>query len=261
MGGSSVGKLALSVAQRASATMASATASPDEKTDAYSCTQGIRRRANLIRAASAHTLIGSSRRGLANLATARPARKFRTGLREVWSAVGGEVDADSTSWRAFFERNGFARDASGQGWDETFSQLREWLIPDVTDPSDVGWDFISDVLRNSERRQLTSKLRMSAASTGPTASDMERGELALAGLSLGGASEIADMIARSLVDDAQVGRASKDAAQSFGIEQDWVIQGRPRSKMARIADRAESLEKLWKSQRTSCAAACSASNR
>ena len=93
------------------------------------------------------------------------------------------------------------------------------------------------------------------------ASDMKRRELAPAGFNRMGLPEIADMIAGSSVDDTQMGRASKGAAQSVGLGQDEVIKGRPRSKMARIADRAESLEQPWNAERTSRAAATSASNR
>ena len=193
--------------------------------------------------------------------TAGPARKLRTGLREVWGAVGGEVDADSTSSLAFLERKGLTREASRQGRDETFTQLQQWLIPEATDPSEVGWDFFGGVLRNSGRRRLTLKLRMSATSAEPMASGMKRREPALAGFNRMGAPEIADMIAGSPVDDTQMGRASKGAAQSVGLGRDEVIKGRLRSKMARIADRAESLEQPWNAERTSRAAAISASNR
>ena len=179
----------------------------------------------------------------------------------MWGAVGGEVDADSTTSLPFLERKGLTRESSRQGRDETFTQLQQWLIPEATDPSEVGWGFVGDVLRNSGRRQFTSKLRMSAASAEPMASDMRRGELAPAGLNRRGAREISDMIAGSSVGDTQMGRASKGAAQSVGLGQDEVMQGRARSKMARIADRAESLEQPWNAERTSCAAATSAPNR
>ena len=43
-------------------------------------------------------------RVLANPATSQVAMKLRAGLREDRSAVGGEIDADSSSWRALIER-------------------------------------------------------------------------------------------------------------------------------------------------------------
>ena len=141
--------------------------------------------------------LGSHVDWIANPVTARLARKLRTGLREVWGAVGGEVDADSTSLLAFLERKGLTREAPRQGRDEEFTQLQQWLIPEATDPPEVGWAFFGDVLRNSGRREVTSKLRTSATSVEPRASDVKRRELALAGLNRRGESEIADMIAGS----------------------------------------------------------------
>ena len=57
-----------------------------------------------------------------------------------------------------------------------------------------------------------------------------------------GAFGIADMIAGGSVDETHMGRASRDAACAAGIEINEIPEGGPRSKMAKVANKAESLE-------------------
>ena len=85
--------LTLDVAKGASATMATPTASPDEKAGAHGCNLGASCTKDLMRAATARMLSGLTRRSLADPATTELAKKLRAGLHEVGGAVGGEVDA------------------------------------------------------------------------------------------------------------------------------------------------------------------------
>ena len=112
MGDECVRRLALSVAEQAFAGMASPTASSGEKLKSYSFALGIRWRKHLSKAVSAHVMSGLVGRGLANPATNQMARVLRAGLREAWYAVGGQVDADSSSWRTFIEDKGPIDEAS-----------------------------------------------------------------------------------------------------------------------------------------------------
>ena len=117
---------------------------------------------------------GLIRRGLANSATNQIALRLRTGLREAWRAAGGQVDADSSSWRTFVEEKGLINGASGQGRRETIPRLREWLVSNPTDLSQTRWGFAGDVLQNEEKRQLTLKLWLAATARSPLASDLKR---------------------------------------------------------------------------------------
>ena len=95
---------------------------------------------------------------------------------------------------------------------------------------------MNDVMRNSERAQLTLKLWMSPRAEGPMSSDM-----ALAELNPRSAFEIANMIARSSVGNSQTGRASKGAAQSVRPRRGEMMRGGPGSKMAEIVNLEDSL--------------------
>ena len=153
-----VRQLALRVAERASAEMASAAASSDEKLKAYHYGLGIRWTKHLIKAASAHVMSGLVRRGLANPATNQMARGLRPALHEAWYAVGGQVDADSSSWRTVVVGKGLIDEVFRHGWGGTVSHLQDLLILNRPDMSASRWGFMGIVLQNGEHRQLTSKL-------------------------------------------------------------------------------------------------------
>ena len=106
--------------------------------------------------------------------------KLRSALREMWHEVGGEVDADSPSWRTFIGATGLIKESSRQGRDETITRLQEWLIFDPTDLSETRWGYMDEVLQNEENRQLTLKLRLAATTRSALTSDLKKRELAMA---------------------------------------------------------------------------------
>ena len=73
------------------------------------------------------------------------------------------------------------------------------------------------------------------------ASDMRRRELTTARLDPRSAFGIADMMAGGSVDDNQMGEASREAARGVGLGAEEAHQGGPKSRMAKIAARAELL--------------------
>ena len=79
------------------------------------------------------------------------------------------------------------------------------------------------------------KLWLAATAKEPMVSDMRRRDFATAQLNPRRAFEIADMINGVMVDDAQMGEASKEAAPNVGFEDDKAIKGSPRSTLAKIA--------------------------
>ena len=73
---------------------------------------------------------------------------------------------------------------------------------------DSKLDFIDDVPKKAERRELALKLWRSATAKDPAASDMRRRALAMAQLNPKRAFEIADMRAGSSVDSTKMGGAN-----------------------------------------------------
>ena len=136
---------------------------------------------------------------------------------EVWGVAGRAVDKDSAAWRASIDQEGLAKKASRQTWGETTTQMRHWLILNPTDLSGIKWDFIYDVLRKAERRQLALKLWLSEPAKDPMAVDLLRRELAGAQLNPQSASGIAGLIAWGSVDSTMMGRASKEASRAVRV--------------------------------------------
>ena len=81
-----------------------------------------------MRAVSTHSLLGLMERGLANPATSWPATKLRAGLHEVSSAVGTDVDVDSSTKFASLKLEGLTTEASKQGWGGGVAKRRGWWI-------------------------------------------------------------------------------------------------------------------------------------
>ena len=111
MGDRCVRRPALSVAPEASAELASPTTSSEEKLKAYSFVLGPTWAKRLLIVASADTMSGLVRRGLANSAANQMASKLRTGLDGAWRAAGSQVDAESSGWRPFVAEKGLINEA------------------------------------------------------------------------------------------------------------------------------------------------------
>ena len=126
-----------------------------------------------MRAGLTRNLCGLIKRGSANPATSELASRLRAGLREVRSAVGGAVDADSSSWWACLELKGPTKEASQQGCGDARAQMRDWLISNPTDLSEDEGGYIANVLRDADHRQLAPKLWLAATAEKPMASDLE----------------------------------------------------------------------------------------
>ena len=58
------------------------------------------------------------------------------------------------------------------------------------------------------------------------------------------AFDIADMVAAGSIEGTRMGSADIEAARDAGLEADDATSGGPRAKMAKVAARAESMEKL-----------------
>ena len=150
-------QLASRVVKEASAALAYSGASPGQKEKAFSFVLGIRWAEDLIKTVSDHAMCGIVGRGLANPTTNEMARKLRAGPHEAWSALGGQVDADSSSWRTYPEERGTMDEASRQGWAAVVTRLQDCLIFNPKELSDARWGFMSDMLEDDERKQLTLK--------------------------------------------------------------------------------------------------------
>ena len=74
------------------------------------CILDIRWTKELIKAVPAHTKSRLGRRGLSNPANTQTAKQFRTGLHEIWDAVGGEVGADAASWWPLIDLKGLTQE-------------------------------------------------------------------------------------------------------------------------------------------------------
>ena len=154
------------------------------------------------------------------------------------------MDADSGSWWSFSEKHGLENEASRQGWDETISQMQDWLIYNPNDLAGTRWDFLEEVLKNAEHRQLAWKLWLAATAEDPAAGDMRRKELLLSLENPKSAFEVAELVADSSVNETSLGKAHLGAAGNAGLEADETLQGGPRAKMAKVAARAESVERI-----------------
>ena len=121
-------RLVTQITRHVSAVLARQNASNDEKRAAYEQLLGTRCSKPLIKEVSPHVLSGLVRRGLYDPVTSQMATALRNGLSGIWRSIGGEVDADSGSWWSSIEKHGLKSEASRHGWDETITQMQDWLI-------------------------------------------------------------------------------------------------------------------------------------
>ena len=211
-------KLAVKIAKAASAASAKLLSSRGGKVEAYTCLFGIRWSNPLVKAVSSHGLCGLTKRGLANPATSQMATKFRSGLFEVWNSVGGEVDVFPTSWSPFIEEKGRSKEATRQGWGQTITKLKDWLIRNPNDLAEAKWGLMNTALSDAQRRQLALKLWKAATAKEPMASDVQRRELVLTEMNPRSAFELADTAVEGPIDANQPGKAHKEAAREVGLE-------------------------------------------
>ena len=155
--------------------MASRLTSSDGKVVACGCNLGARWTKDLMGAVPSHISRLLTRRGLAYPATSQLASRLRAELRDVWSAVGGEVDACSSSWRAFVWLKGLTKEV----FFAAITQMRDWSISNSTDSSEAKWGIMSSLLRDADRRQLPVKLWLTATAKDPAASGTRRRKLAI----------------------------------------------------------------------------------
>ena len=170
---------------------------------------------------------------------------FGTGLRQVWSVVGAYVRADFPSRRALIELKGVTVEASERVCEGAVAKLQDWLV--FNSVRVVGRQEGFHGHCATGLRALATYLGVAAGCDGqtyPTASDMRRKELAIAQLNPSSAFELADMIAGGPVADSEMGKASKRASREVGYEDMEAMRGGPGSKMAKIAERAESLGQI-----------------
>ena len=132
---------------------------------------GIRWTKDLTETVSAHVMGGLVRRGLATPATNEMAHRPREGLHETWSALGGQVDADSSRWWTFPEERGITNEAPRQWWEAVVTRLQDWVIFNPKDLSETRCGFTIDVPEDDERKQLTLKLRLAATAKSTAAPD------------------------------------------------------------------------------------------
>ena len=243
-------RLVRQITKQVSNVLARPDASSEDKKKAYEQLLGIRWSKPLIKEVSPHMLSGLVRRGLYNPATTQMATTLRNGLSEIWRSIGGEVDADSGSWWSFIEKHGLTNEASRQGWDETITQMQDWLIYNPSDLAGTRWDFMEEALKNAEHRQLALKLWLTATAKDPAATDMRRKELLLSLGNPKSAFEVADLVAGGSVNESCLGKAHLDAARNAGLEADEALQGGPRAKMAKVAARADSVEGILRFEAT-----------
>ena len=78
----------------------------------------------------------------------------------------------------------------------------------------------------------------------PAASDMRKQELAISKLDPQSAFEIADEIAGGSEGATRTGKPPKEALRAAGPKQDVATTGGPRSKMARVAESAGTMERI-----------------
>ena len=185
-------RLVTQITRHVPAVLARPNASNEEKRDAYEQLLGSRWSEPLIKEASPHVLGGLVGRGLYNPATSQMATALRNGLSEIWRSIGGEADADSGSWWSFIEKHGLKNEASRQGWDETITQMQDWLIYNPNDLAGTRWDFMEEALKNAERRQLALKLWLAATVKDQAAGDMRRQELLVSSGNPKSAFDVAD---------------------------------------------------------------------
>ena len=119
-------QLAIRMVWEASAAMGNPGTSQERKKLSFSFALGARWAIDLSKTVSAHVSSRLVRRRLANPATKELSRKLREGLHETWSALGEQLVADSSSWRAFLEERGIMDAAPRQGRETVVSRLQEW---------------------------------------------------------------------------------------------------------------------------------------
>ena len=54
------------------------------------------------------------------------------------------------------------KEASKQGWGESITQLKDWLIFNLDDSAGTKWDIMNNALADAQRRQLALKLWVAA---------------------------------------------------------------------------------------------------
>ena len=79
---------------------------------------------------------------------------------------------------------------------------------------------------------------------------MRRRELLLSLEDPRSAFDLADMVAGSSVDSTKLGKAHLEAAHDAGLEPDVASSGGPRAKMAKVASRADSVERILRFEAT-----------
>ena len=77
------------------------------------------------------------------------------------------------------------------------------------------WDFVNDIRKEADRRQLALKWRLSATAKEPAASDLRRGELAMAHMNPQSAFGMADVKVGISVDSAMMGRSPRGVKRSL----------------------------------------------
>ena len=83
---------------------------------------------------------------------------LRNGLHQIWTSIGGDVDVDSGTWGSFTEKRGLKNEASKQGWDETITQMQDWLISNPDGLAKTRWDLMEEAIKDFPHRQLALKL-------------------------------------------------------------------------------------------------------
>ena len=94
----------------------------------------------------------------------------------------------------------------------------------------------------SKMRSIDSRLAATAEDS--QVSDMRSRELAVAQVDAHSASQLADMITRNSLDAIRIGKASREASRQIGFEPDEATTRGPRSKIAKVEGRAESVEQI-----------------
>ena len=62
----------------------------------------------------------------------------------------------------FNQPKGLRMEASRQRWDETLTQLQDWMIFNPAHLQEGKWDFMNDVRKHAERRHLALKRWLAA---------------------------------------------------------------------------------------------------
>ena len=100
---------------------------------------------------------------------------------------------------------------------------------------------MNGVPRNAARRQLALGLWPASTAEEPMAPGTRRRVLAISQLNPQGTFETADMIAGDSVATSMMGRTSLGASRAVGFDHHEAGTGGPRIRMAKVAEKAESI--------------------